>query len=80
MPIVQLKRSMGLIWGKRTREPKYLCKTCETNNLHRVVQRRTFDDYDIIDLTSKSTLSDHQYLLCWSHVYGYVLEDRAWGM
>ncbi|KAJ5650644.1 ATPase AAA-type core [Penicillium longicatenatum] len=68
----------GVDLGKRTREPKCLCKTCETNNLHRVVQRRTFDDYDIIDLTSKPTLSDHQYLLCWSHVYGYVLKDRAW--
>ncbi|KAK6823805.1 hypothetical protein RU639_006242 [Aspergillus parasiticus] len=42
------------------------------------VKRRAFDDYDNIYLNSQDTLSDHQYLLCSSHVYAYVLKDRAW--
>ncbi|KAJ6118654.1 hypothetical protein N7471_013274 [Penicillium samsonianum] len=65
--------------GQRTREAKCLCKTCQANNLRQHgTQRRIFDDYDNIDLSSLSTLTDHQYLLCWSHVYAYVLKDRVW--
>ncbi|OQD98096.1 hypothetical protein PENSOL_c010G01044 [Penicillium solitum] len=65
--------------GQRTREPKCLCKTCQANSLRQHgIQRRIFDDYDNIDLSSVSTLTDHQYLLCWSHVYAYVLKDRVW--
>ncbi|KGO42033.1 ATPase, AAA-type, core [Penicillium expansum] len=65
--------------GQRTREPKCLCKTCQSNSLRQHgIQRRIFDDYDNIDLSSVSTLTDHQYLLCWSHVYAYVLKDRVW--
>lgn len=66
--------------GQRTKEPKCLCKTCQANGLRQHgIQRRIFDDYDNIDLSSVSTLTDHQYLLCWSHVYAYVLKDRVWG-
>ncbi|KAF7528155.1 hypothetical protein PCG10_001443 [Penicillium crustosum] len=65
--------------GQRTKEPKCLCKTCQANGLRQHgIQRRIFDDYDNIDLSSVSTLTDHQYLLCWSHVYAYVLKDRVW--
>ncbi|CAI7655938.1 unnamed protein product [Penicillium glandicola] len=67
--------------GQRTREPKCLCKTCEADSLRQHgIQRRIFDDYDNIDLNSVSTLTDHQYLLCWSHVYAYVLKDRIWDL
>ncbi|KAJ5956435.1 hypothetical protein N7501_010714 [Penicillium viridicatum] len=69
----------GVELGQRTREPKCLCKTCQANSLREHgIQRRIFDDYDNIDLSSVSTLTDHQYLLCWSHVYAYVLKDRVW--
>ncbi|KAJ5178623.1 ATPase AAA-type core [Penicillium coprophilum] len=65
--------------GQRTREPRCVCKTCEANSLRQHgTQRRIFDDYDNIDLSSVLTLTDHQYLLCWSHVYAYVLKDRVW--
>ncbi|KAJ5940511.1 hypothetical protein N7516_000679 [Penicillium verrucosum] len=65
--------------GQRTRMPKCVCKTCQANSLRQHgIQRRVFDDYDNIDLSSVSTLTNHQYLLCWSHVYAYVLKDRVW--
>lgn len=66
--------------GEQTRIARCPCQSCEAKHagLNRV-ERRPFDDYDDIDLTSKKTLTDHQYLLCWSHVFGFVLKDRAWG-
>lgn len=39
----------------------------------------TFDDYDNIDLNLNENLTDHQYFLCFSHVYAYCLQDRFWG-
>ncbi|KAJ5774987.1 ATPase AAA-type core [Penicillium paradoxum] len=65
--------------GQRTRVPQCLCKTCETNSLRQhLIRRRRFDEYDNIKLNPDITLTDHQYMLCWSHVYAYVLKDRAW--
>ncbi|PYH96949.1 P-loop containing nucleoside triphosphate hydrolase protein [Aspergillus ellipticus CBS 707.79] len=65
--------------GSRTRVPKCPCKRCEAKEIHQhTFQRRRFDDYDNIQLSSSTTLTDHQYSLCWSHVYAFVLKDRAW--
>jgi hypothetical protein len=67
--------------GQRTRKAQCPCKSCEAKSpRQQIVQSRIFDDYDKIDLSSQESLTDHQYLLCWSHVYGYVLKDRAWGL
>lgn len=62
--------------GQRTRIPKCTCKKCESNP--KAVQLRKFDDYDDIDLKSRKTLTEHQYFLCSSHVWGFVLKDRTW--
>ncbi|KAJ5554089.1 ATPase AAA-type core [Penicillium frequentans] len=65
--------------GERTRKAQCQCETCEADSANKNnVQRRAFDDYDKIDLNSPGALTDQQYVLCWSHVYGYVLNDRAW--
>lgn len=66
--------------GEYSRILRCSCQSCEVKYAglsH--VERRPFDDYDNIDLRSKKTLTEHQYLLCWSHVFGFVLKDRAWG-
>ncbi|KAJ5884802.1 ATPase AAA-type core [Penicillium taxi] len=70
---------VGYELGERTRTARCPCQSCETKNPRKNgVERRVFDDYDDIDLSSRETLDDHQYLLCWSHVYGFVLKDRVW--
>lgn len=67
--------------GERTRKAQCPCETCEADNANKNnVQRREFDDYDNVNLGSRGTLTEQQYILCWSHVYGYVLSDRAWGL
>ncbi|KAL4736596.1 hypothetical protein BDV11DRAFT_193452 [Aspergillus similis] len=66
--------------GERTRMPKCPCKACDENEAHRQhgVQRRIFDNYDNIDVNMRDNLTEHQYMLCASHVYGFVLKDRVW--
>ncbi|KAJ5614475.1 ATPase AAA-type core [Penicillium herquei] len=65
--------------GNRTRKPTCPCATCKANGpTQHDVERRLFDNYDTIDLHGQEVITDHQYLLCWSHVYAYVLKDRAW--
>ncbi|KAJ5711737.1 ATPase AAA-type core [Penicillium malachiteum] len=65
--------------GKRTRKPTCPCATCKANGpTQHDVERRLFDNYDSIDLQGQEVITDHQYLLCRSHVYAYVLKDRAW--
>ncbi|CEL11686.1 hypothetical protein ASPCAL14785 [Aspergillus calidoustus] len=72
---------VGIELGERTRVPSCPCKSCHENESHqREIQRRRFDDYDDIDLNTRTELTDHQYMLCWSHVYGFVLKDRAWDL
>lgn len=80
-PWVPVKSIPDLQLGARTRTPKCTCPACDVDDpLLRVVRRYKFDDYDDIDLQSTKQLTDHQYLLCWSHVHGFVLKDRAWGV
>jgi len=39
-----------------------------------------FSDYENIDPVKASSLSDHQYFLCESHVRAFILNDRVHGM
>jgi hypothetical protein len=43
--------------------------------------RPTYSDYDDIDPFDPyfTGLSEHQYLLCASHMFGFVLKDRSYG-
>ncbi|KAL2808966.1 hypothetical protein BJX63DRAFT_374638 [Aspergillus granulosus] len=71
----------GVELGERTRVPGCPCKSCHANETQQQgIQRRKFDDYDDIDLNVKTDLTDHQYMLCWSHVYAFVLKDRVWDL
>jgi hypothetical protein len=38
----------------------------------------TFSDYDNIDPKVTKELSSHQYMLCMSHMYGFILKDRTY--
>ncbi|KAI1658642.1 hypothetical protein F4813DRAFT_40288 [Daldinia decipiens] len=40
----------------------------------------TFSDYDSIDPKTRESLSDHQYLLCMSHMFGFILKDRTYDL
>ncbi|KAJ5725923.1 ATPase AAA-type core [Penicillium malachiteum] len=65
--------------GSRTRKPLCPCATCKAKSpAQHGIDSRLFDDYDRIDLNSEDDIIDHQYLLCCSHAYAYVLKDRAW--
>ncbi|KAF2135438.1 uncharacterized protein K452DRAFT_239383 [Aplosporella prunicola CBS 121167] len=67
--------------GARTRIPACQCIACEYSASDApIYQRLAFDDYDDIDLEVTKTLTDEQYMLCWSHVYGYALHDRLWDL
>jgi len=67
--------------GKDIRVPQCSCNLCTAvnSNAETLYRRVTFDEYDDISLVSQSTLTDHQYRLCFSHVYAYALQDRMWG-
>lgn len=39
----------------------------------------TFKDYDDINPNAPGEISDRHYLLCMSHMYGFVLKDRVYG-
>ncbi|OJD34038.1 p-loop containing nucleoside triphosphate hydrolase [Diplodia corticola] len=67
--------------GSKTRVPECECQAC-TNDGPPVdhIRRRAFDDYDNIMLNPKDFLSRHQYFLCWSHVYAFILKDRLWDL
>lgn len=40
----------------------------------------TYSDYDYIEPKSTASITDHQALLCMSHMFGFVLKDRKYGM
>ncbi|KAI8960209.1 hypothetical protein F5Y11DRAFT_358596 [Daldinia sp. FL1419] len=40
----------------------------------------TFGDYDNIDPKKCEGLSDHQYFLCMSHMFGFILKDRTYDL
>ncbi|KAL4963722.1 P-loop containing nucleoside triphosphate hydrolase protein [Aspergillus stella-maris] len=69
----------GIKLGEDARIAKCPCQKCEDKEAQRRgLQRCTFDDYDQIDLQQKATLTDHQYMICPSHVYGVLLKDFVW--
>ncbi|KAH7053225.1 P-loop containing nucleoside triphosphate hydrolase protein [Macrophomina phaseolina] len=41
---------------------------------------RAYSDYDSIDLKQAGDLTDLQYMLCWSHVYGFSFQDRTYDL
>ncbi|KAI0151599.1 hypothetical protein GGR57DRAFT_492893 [Xylariaceae sp. FL1272] len=65
--------------GQRARAPRCECMECGKGEpTAKKYVLPTFADYDNIDPVSVGELSDHQYLLCMSHMFGFVLKDRAY--
>ena len=67
--------------GAGARIPRCTCDTCEAAYLESVSYiQLTFVDYDDINpRDEKHVPIDHQYLLCASHMYGFILKDRIYG-
>ncbi|RYC65182.1 hypothetical protein CHU98_g1061 [Xylaria longipes] len=40
----------------------------------------SFSDYDKINPKDTSELSEHQYMLCMSHMFGFILKDRTYDL
>ncbi|KAF2730213.1 P-loop containing nucleoside triphosphate hydrolase protein [Polyplosphaeria fusca] len=68
--------------GKNTRIPECPCTNCvlRKSDAETRSRRLTYDEYDFIPLEQSQDLTDHQYLLCFSHVYAYALIDRLWDL
>ncbi len=66
--------------GERARGPRCECNKCtDFNTLKERYISATFSDYDNIDPKETKNLSEHQYMLCMSHMFGFILKDRTYG-
>jgi len=56
------------------------CTACRAYNVEHPVQLLLpFASYDLINVVDTESLTDHQYLLCNSELWAFVLKDRAYG-
>ncbi|KAI0903084.1 hypothetical protein F4823DRAFT_629696 [Ustulina deusta] len=65
--------------GERARAP--CCKCRECRDIDTAAQKyisATFSDYDDIDPKEVGELSDHQYMIFLSHMFGFILKDRSY--
>lgn len=69
--------------GQTARIAGCLCYDCSNVSVafNRAHSHPTYSDYDHIDpfAANMDELSDHQYLLCASHMFGFILKDRTYG-
>jgi hypothetical protein len=66
--------------GSRSRIPGCQCDKCQEYNLeHQKYMTLTFSNYDKTDPTRAQDFSDHQYFICHSHLYAFILKDREYG-
>jgi len=66
--------------GERARGPRCECSRCtDFATVEQKYVSATFSDYDNIDPKVTKELSSHQYMLCMSHMYGFILKDRTYG-
>ncbi|KAH8776082.1 hypothetical protein F5882DRAFT_359889 [Hyaloscypha sp. PMI_1271] len=67
--------------GERARTPRCECSSCiNFDTVKDNCISVTFGDYNAIDPKETENLSEHQYLLCMSHMFGFVLKDRAYDL
>ncbi|KAI1122776.1 hypothetical protein F5Y10DRAFT_253232 [Nemania abortiva] len=65
--------------GQRARAPRCECTACK--DIDATTEKyisETFSDYDNIDPKDVNELSEHQYLICMSHMSGFILKDRVY--
>ncbi|KAK2802558.1 hypothetical protein FQN51_004350 [Onygenales sp. PD_10] len=73
------EREDGL--SERARAPHCECSQCiDFNAMKEVYTSVAFSDYDNIDPKETKALSEHQYLLCMSHMFGFILKDRTYDL
>jgi hypothetical protein len=66
--------------GSRARVPRCECSQCKLVDSRKGTSiSPTFSHYDSIDPGQVKGLSKHQALVCMSHMFGFVLKDRAYG-
>ncbi|KAI2466168.1 hypothetical protein F4781DRAFT_406556 [Annulohypoxylon bovei var. microspora] len=66
---------------ERSRTPHCECVTCNRTKLgQETYASGTFGDYDDIDPKGSQSLSEHQCLLCMSHMFGFILKDRMYDL
>ncbi|KAK2808761.1 hypothetical protein FQN50_004433 [Emmonsiellopsis sp. PD_5] len=67
--------------SERARAPRCECSRCiDFNAMKGVYRSVAFGDYDNIDPKETKGLSEHQYLLCMSHMFGFILKDRTYDL
>ena len=67
--------------GKRSRAPRCECDRCtDFDTVKETRISTTFSDYETIHPKENEELSEHQYLVCMSHMFGFVLKDRTYGI
>ena len=67
--------------GSRARVPRCECFECKlVDSTKGATISLTFSDYDTLDPSQVKGLSEHQALLCMSHMFGFILKDRTYGM
>lgn len=55
------------------------CRSLNESGIDASDVRIKYADYDNIDAQGSHQWSDHQYMLCSSRFYAFVLKDRKWG-
>ena len=65
---------------ERSRAPRCECTECEDlDGMKEKYCNTMFSDYYDINPTETKELSEHQYLLCDSHLFAFILKDRTHG-
>ncbi|KAI1086590.1 hypothetical protein F5B19DRAFT_501178 [Rostrohypoxylon terebratum] len=66
---------------ERARTPHCECESCNQTKLGQETYiYGTFSDYDDIDSKRSQPLTEHQSLICMSHMFGFVLKDRMYDL
>ncbi|XDG05324.1 hypothetical protein ABKA04_004939 [Annulohypoxylon sp. FPYF3050] len=66
---------------ERAKTPHCECKSCNQTKLgQETYVTGTFSDYDDIDPKRSEPLTEHQSLICMSHMFGFVLKDRMYDL
>lgn len=66
--------------GENARSPHCECIQCVASDILKTTFLfATYSDYDSISPKEIEKLIDHQYLLCSSHMFGFILKDRSYG-
>ncbi|KAH6974935.1 hypothetical protein BKA56DRAFT_589801 [Ilyonectria sp. MPI-CAGE-AT-0026] len=67
--------------GQRARGPRCECSQCTVGDaVKEIYVSVTFSNYDDIKPKDIKELSEHQYLLCMSHMFGFILKDRTYDL